>query len=145
MLLLATGLVAGKPPTPVAQLQPGDIEHFLETYPKMVAQLKALGSKYEGLKNPSAMQAALANDEVKSLLERYDWTTESFLAKLTTIASAYGSVRIQAELANLPEDQRAMVASMMGAQMNNLITVHPHDLALVKKHQKQLQAFFDTQ
>ena len=145
LLLVSLNLAAQKTPVPEARLESGDIEHFLETYPKMVSQLKALGKKYEGLEDPTNMQAVVANKEVRDILERYDWTTESFLSKLTTIASAFGAARVQAEMANLPAEQRAMIESMMGSQMPDLMTVHPDDLARVKKHMKRLQALFDSQ
>ncbi len=144
-LFLTGGLTAEKAKVPPAQLKAGDIEHLLETYPKMVSQLKALGKKYENLNNPTALQAALANQEVQAVLARYDWTTEGFLSKLTTIASAYGSAMMQAELAKMPAEQRAMMESMMGGQMPDLMTVHPDDMALVQKHMAKLRVFFDSQ
>ncbi len=54
-------------------------------------------------------------------------------------------VRMEAELANLPEQQREMMKSMVGAQMSQMFSVHEADIALVRKHVDALNKFFDEQ
>ncbi len=92
--------------------------------------------------NPAAIQAAVANSDVEKVQANYDWSGEELLTKLTAIAGAYGAAKFNAELANMPEEQRAMVKSLMWAQMPKLLAVHPSDVALVKKHMAKLETFF---
>lgn len=146
--LILFGLVAftgsamaeNKPSKP--QLTEQDINKFMKTYPKLLADLKELGGGYSMLDNPAAVQAAVANADVKKVLAKYEWSGEELLTKLTAIAGAFGAAKFDAELANMPEEQRAMVKSLMGAQMPKLLAVHPQDVALVKKHMAKLEAFF---
>jgi len=141
LFVFAGLLVAEKTVTP-PQLTEKDIDQFMSTYPKLLADLKKLGGKYSALDNPAAIQAAVANADVEKVLAKYDWSGEELLTKLTAIAGAYGAAKFDAELANMPEEQRAMVKSLMGAQMPKLLAVHPNDVALVKKHMAKLETFF---
>lgn len=84
----------------------------------------------------------MANSDVEKVQANYDWSGEELLTKLTAIAGAYGAAKFNAELANMPEEQRAMVKSLMWAQMPKLLAVHPSDVALVKKHMAKLETFF---
>lgn len=128
---------------PEPRLKAGDVQHFLESFPKMIADLKKLGDRYGDIEDPTAIQSIMASDEVQTIMQRYGWSQDTYLQKVTAIAGAYASVRMDEELANLPEEQRAMVKQMMGAQMPQLMQVHPSDVALVKKHRAKLDAFFD--
>lgn len=130
---------------PVAQLKSGDVKHFLDSFPKMLADLKKLGEGYEDIENPTAIQAIMASDEVQTIMQRYGWDQDTYMQKVTAIAGAYAAVRMDEELANLPEAQRAMVKQMMGAQMPQLLAVHPHDVKMVRQHKAALDAFFESQ
>lgn len=144
---LMAGLLvqAEEPAAPIAQLKAGDIQRFIETMPKMIKELKQMGAKYENIQDPNAAQAMMANEKVQSILKKYNWDQNEYTRKLTAIAGGYAMVRMEAELANLPEQQRAMMKSMMGAQMAQMFAVHESDLALVKKHAAALTKFFDEQ
>ncbi|GAB5560462.1 MAG: hypothetical protein SynsKO_21090 [Synoicihabitans sp.] len=130
---------------PVPQLKAGDIERFIDTMPKMVKELQKLGASYENIQDPSAAQAMMANEKVQAILKKYKWDQHEYTRKLTAIAGGYAMVRMEAELANLPEQQRAMMKSMMGAQMAQMFVVHESDIALVRKHVDALTKFFDEQ
>jgi hypothetical protein len=145
LLFAGAGFLAAESDGPVAHLKSGDVQHFLKTMPQMITDLKKLGDEYGQIDDPSAMQGMMANDKAQAILKRYGWDQEQFLTKITAIASAFGAVSIQDELASLPEDQRKMMESMIGMQSSQLIMAHPDDIKLVRKHKAQLQAFFDTQ
>ena len=130
---------------PVARLKAGDVKHVVDTMPKMVADLKKLGAEYENVSDPTAIQSVLANEKAQEILARYGWSQNDYLVKITAIASAYGAVRLQDELAQFPEEQRAMMESMVGMQMGQLIQAHPDDIKLVRKHKAALDKFFDSQ
>lgn len=121
------------------------MKHFVDTIPKMVADLKKLGAEYENVSDPTAIQSVLANEKAQKILVRYGWSQNDYLVKITAIASAYGAVRLQDELAQFPEEQRAMMESMVGMQMGQLIQAHPDDIKLVRKHKAALDKFFDSQ
>ena len=130
---------------PVAQLKAGDVERFVDSFPKMVSDLKKMGAEFGDIENPSMVQAMVANEKVQEVLERYGWNQDDYVRKLTAIVGGYAAVRMDEELAALPEEQRAMVKSMMGAQMPQLLAVHPSDVALVKRHKAALETFFESQ
>lgn len=129
---------------PKAVLKKGDIEHFIETYPKLVAEIEALGEDFDDIEDPTAAQALFANAKFQSILEKYKWEQESYVLKLSAITSGFAVVKIEAELAKLPEEQRAMMRSMLGAQMTQQFSVHPDDIAIVREHFDTLDAFFES-
>ena len=131
--------------TPAAQLKSGDIERFMETFPKMVGDLKKMGSDFGEIESPSMVMAMMANEKVQDVLTRYGWDKEDYVRKLTAIVGGYASVKMDAELAALPEEQRAMVKSMMSSQMPQLLSVHPSDVSLVQQHKAALDTFFKSQ
>lgn len=143
-LFVSPMVVMAEAEGPVAQLKAGDVKHFLESFPKMIADLKELGDQYGDIEDPTAIQAIMASDEVQSVMQRYGWDQETYLQKVTAIAGGYAAVRLEEELANLPEEQRAMVKQMMGAQMPQLMMVHPNDVKLVRQHRAALDAFFES-
>jgi flagellar biosynthesis/type III secretory pathway protein FliH len=128
---------------PKAFLKEGDIERFIETFPKMVAELEELDEEYENISDPSMAQTLMAHAEFRKVLEEYEWDEESYLHKLTAITSGYALVRIEAELAEVPAEQRAMMQAMLGSQLQSQFSVHPDDLALVREHWEKLERFFE--
>ena len=145
LLFSFSSMVTADPEGPVAQLKPGDVKHFLDTMPKMITELKKLGDDYGKVDDPSALQQMLANDKAQEILARYGWDKNDYLTKITTIASAYGAMTLQDELALLSEEQRAMMESMVGMQMPQLIMAHADDIKLVRAHKDALEAFFESQ
>lgn len=145
VLFSLSSVVTADPEGPVAQLKPGDVKHFLDTMPKMITELKKLGDDYGKVDDPSALQEMLANEKAQEILARYGWDQNNYLTKITTIASAYGAMTLQDELASLSDEQRAMMESMVGMQMPQLIMAHADDIKQVRAHQAQLEAFFETQ
>ena len=102
-LFVSPMVVMAEAEGPVAQLKAGDVKHFLESFPKMIADLKELGDQYGDIEDPTAIQAIMASDEVQSVMQRYGWDQETYLQKVTAIAGGYAAVRLEEELANLPK------------------------------------------
>lgn len=144
-ILAGLSVHAEESAAPIALLKAGDIQRFIETMPKMIKELKQMGESYENIQDPNAAQAMMANKKVQSILEKYNWDQNEYTQKLTAIAGGYAMVRMEAELANIPEQQRAMMKAMMGAQMSQMFSVHDSDIALVRKHVDALTKFFDEQ
>lgn len=126
------------------RLEAGDVERFIATFPAMVKDMKALGADLGEVENPTAIQGLMANEKVQEILARYGWSQTAYLEKVTAIAAGYAALRMEAELAALPAEQREMVKSMMGAQMSQLLQVHPADLKQVQQHKAGLDAFFES-
>ena len=145
LLFSFSSVVTAESEGPVAQLKPGDVKHFLDTMPKMIKELKKLGDDYGKVDDPSALQEMLANEKAQEILERYGWNKNDYLTKITTIASAYGAMTLQDELASLPSEQRAMMESIVGMQMSQLIMAHANDIKLVRANKAELEAFFESQ
>jgi len=143
--LCLPGLTVAEETGPGPRLEAGDVQRFIDTVPKMMKDLEALGADFGDVKNPTALQGMMAHEKVQEILARYDWHQETYLEKVTAIAGGYAAVRMDEELQALPEEQRAMVKSMMGAQMPKLLMVHPNDVKIVEQHKSALDAFFDSQ
>lgn len=144
-LLAGLFIQAEEPATPKAQLKSGDIQRFIQTMPQVIKDLKQMGAAYENIQDSSALQALMTSQKAQAVLQKYNWEQGEFTRKLTAIVAGYALVRMEAELANLPADQRAMVKSMMSGQMGHMFSVHDSDLALVKRHAAALKKFFDAQ
>jgi len=130
---------------PAAQLKAGDIQRFIQTMPKVIKDLKQMGASYENIQDPASIQALMTSTKAQVVLEKYNWGQAEFTRKLTAIVAGYALVRMETELASLPEDQRAMVKAMMSGQMAHMFAVHDSDLALIKGHSAALKKFFDQQ
>ncbi len=93
-----------------------DVDRFIETYEPLVREFEDLDEGYDGMEDPNAWQVFMANEKIKSILEKYGWN-EEFGIKWVAIASAYGFVKMDEEIANLPEDQQEQFRKMMGTQV----------------------------
>lgn len=127
---------------PKAVLKEGDIERFMETYPKLEAEFEALDGEWEDADFATALSALEANAEVQAILDRYGWDA-AFFSKLEVIVRSMALLEIEAQLAELPEGQRAMAERMMAGQLGAL-EVHSDDLAEVRSKRTELTAFFDA-
>ncbi|MDB4385498.1 hypothetical protein N9023_05490 [Opitutaceae bacterium] len=130
---------------PAAQLKGGDIQRFIQTMPQVIKDLKQMGASYDNIQDPASIQALMTSKKAQAVLQKYNWEQAEFTRKLTAIVAGYALVRMETELASLPEDQRAMVKAMMSGQMAHMFAVHDSDLARVKKHAAALKKFFDAQ
>jgi hypothetical protein len=128
-------------PGPV--LVEGDVVKFIETLPKIASKLDALGKSFEAVQSPEQAEAMLANNEVQSIMQQHGWKPEEFFTKATTISMGFGLVKMQAELAKMPPEQRQMMEQMMQRQMPDL-NLHPSDLAKLEPHAKALEAMFES-
>ena len=128
-------------PEPV--LSKGDVVKFIETFPEIASKLETLGESFEAVQSPEQAEAMLANDEVQSIMQQHGWKPEEFFTKATTISMGFAQVKMQAELAKIPEEQRQMMEQMMQQQMPDL-NLHPSDLAKLEPHAKALEALFGS-
>ena len=130
---------------PAAQVKGGDIQRCIQTMPQVIRDLKQVGTSYENIQDPASIQALMTSKKAQAVLQKYNWEQAEFTRKLTAIVAGYALVRMETELASLPEDQRAMVKAMLSGQMAHMFAVHDSDLALIKRHSAALKKFFDKQ
>lgn len=140
-------LLASEPATPSDSvkkpvLEKGDVERFIQTFPAMAKDFEALGQEFDSREDLNALMALSATQQSQAIFTKHGWDPKTFYQKVTAISFGYALLEVEKELANLSEQERAMVQSMMGAQMG-LPQVHPQDLEKVRSHQKQLKSFFD--
>lgn len=111
IMFFLTFLINGEepkiPPNPV--LKAGDVEHFIQTFPKLTKDLKALGAEYEAKSGSITFPDALkANEKFQQILKQYGWDN-NFFAKSTTILLGYSLVAYGNQLKNVtPELKKAL-------------------------------------
>ena len=150
LLLFLSGLIGGLQAAegegeaaPKAVLKKGDITRLLETFPQIRNDFEALGQQFEGVEDLGALQAMAANSEVQAILLKYGWDLETFFPKLSAMVMGFVNLELEKQLAQLPEQQRAMMKQMMQSQQGGL-SIHPNDMAMLKPFEKQLRALFES-
>ena len=94
LLFVSTSFVIAaesEPPKPV--LKPGDVKHFIKTYPLLVKDLEKYGMKYEAKAgNVTVPEALKASEEFREILKKHGWD-EQFWHKFATIAMGYAFIQ----------------------------------------------------
>ena len=115
-----------------------DIDRYIETIIPMTEELEALGENWGDDMDEYSLRQTLESNEVMEVVEKYGWDKD-FGAKFMAITFGTAVVGMEAELEKLPEDQRAQVNAMMGAQMDAYRkAVQQADLDLLKKRYDDL-------
>ena len=100
-----------------AVLTDNDIEHFIKTFKPMTAELEEHGHTMEEENEPdpmagfanirTAMQEMMAEDEVITILKKYDWD-ENFIDTYIAVSMGYFYNKMNMELNKMEDDEKAM-------------------------------------
>jgi hypothetical protein len=164
---LAGFSVYGEDPEPL--LNPGDVEHFIKTFPLVVQQLEELGLQYEAESGDYDLpDAARINDEVLSILKKHGWD-EHFFTVMPHIMKAYTALVYKAEL---PEMDRKIAEAIKEIEANPALSdamkkqmidqikasqglaagqqstmeeeIHPDDLAQISEYLEEIKAILEN-
>lgn len=133
--LLACSLANGQ-----GMLTKADVSRFIDTYEPMAKELEELGDDWEGV-NMNTMNAFSANAQVMGILEKYGWD-EGLITKWSMIAMGYSLVKMDEQLAALPEAQREQYKTALAAQQMSF-TITDEDKDLIKARMSDLDRLFD--
>lgn len=142
-LFLLALLSAEENPEPKPILNTGDVQKFINTFPKIAEAYEKLGNQIKSRKDFNKVAAMASNEKVQAILEKYGWDVETFGQKLVTIASGYATAEMEKQLSQLPAQQRAMYESMMGGQLQ-MPDIHPQDLQMIQANLPKLTQFFEN-
>lgn len=144
LLFLLLALVAfsqTKPSEP--QLTEKDIDLFLTSYKPIVKDLYKLGKDYQGISDPSSIDALMANSSVQSIFKKYGWSDQQ-IQKFSYMTSIFVHQKYSEQLAAIPEEQKQMMLQAMPdlARYVNPDAFHPKDLELVAEYEDQIEEVF---
>jgi len=105
-----------------------DLSRFIKTFKPMTDELEALGANYEAMTQMNALDALKANSELLNVLEKYGWD-ENSLMKWARIGIGFSYVKMEEQMDQIPEAQRAQFEAAMQMQENSFnITDKEKDL-----------------
>lgn len=126
-------------------LSDGDIERFIKTYKPLMEDFENAGQKFDGIKDPSSLDALRANKEMNDILKKHGWD-EQWIGKTLTITASYGILKIEEQLKELPEDQRKQYEQFLSASTDPLKEMTTdEDIKRVSKHVADLDELFDNE
>lgn len=167
LLIFVAGFsVYGEDPEP--KLKPGDVEHFLKTFPLVSQQLEELGMQYEAESGDYDLpDAARFNQEFLAILKKHGWD-ENFFSVMALIMKGYTALAYKAEL---PEIDRKIAEAIKEIEANPALSdamkkqmieqikasqglaagqqttleedIHPDDLAQISEYMEEIKALLD--
>jgi hypothetical protein len=166
LLLLAFAGIAQEKPIQI--LESGDVEHFINTFPKLEKDLEKYGLRYEAREgNVTIPEAVKAKDDFLSILKKHGWD-ENFFQKFGTIMIGYSSIvygkemkkaetefdrsireidsnpNLTAEMKSQFKEQMRAAQSALKNQDNTLMkSIHQNDLDLVKPYIEEIKKVID--
>lgn len=142
IIFLALNTNAQDAETPKAVLSADDIQLFMETLKPLQQDIEKLDNTYD-LDDPTSMQAVAANEEVKAIFKKHGWSEDYYL-KVAAITSSFAHLKMEKELENIPEAQRAYMKQMMETyNVGSKSQLNPADLKLVTDNYEVLNTFFE--
>ncbi len=128
---------------PKAVLSASDIQLFIKTLKPLQQDIEKLGTDYD-VEDPTTMQALAASEEIKAIFKKHGWSEDYYL-KVAAITSAFAHLKIEKELQNIPEEQRAYMKQMMESyNVGAKSQLNPADLKIVKDNYEALNTYFET-
>ena len=144
ILILFVSLIANAQETtpPKAVLTASDIQLFMKTLKPLQQDIEKLGTKYD-VDDPTTMQSLAASEEIKAVFKKYGWSEDYYL-KVAAITSAFAHLKMEKELENIPEAQRAYMKQMMESyNVGAKSQLNPADLKIVTDNYTVLNTFFE--
>ncbi|MCK4761210.1 MAG: hypothetical protein KAW12_03355 [Candidatus Aminicenantes bacterium] len=155
VFVFCTLVTAQEPPKQL--LKPGDVKHFIKTFPLLEKEMTAYGLKYDAKSGDTTVPEALkAKSDFLDILKKHGWD-ENYFGKLGTIMMGYSSIVYGAQMKqadsemtkqlkeiesnpNIPaamketlKAQLKMAAGVMKTTASTLKTnIHAMDLALIR-------------
>ncbi len=140
VLMLFVGFAATAQ-NPAAVLEQADIDKFVETVRPMTKELEALGvdlDKKESSGTMNPYEALQANADAQKIMKKYGWGVD-FSVKWMAIGMCYAQVKMDEQLAMMPEAQREQAKKMMAMANSKMAgMVNEKDLKLVKANKDKL-------
>ncbi|MFC2158552.1 hypothetical protein ACFLT9_12015 [Acidobacteriota bacterium] len=166
LFAFSSPLVVGQTAKPV--LEKGDVERFIETFPKLKVEFEKFDVEMDAEKGTLTYNEALqASAEFRAILKKYGWD-ENFLMKTTTIIQGVVALTMKDAMKasnpdmerakkaiesnpNISESMKKQLLSKLGqgqaamGGMGALQSLNPADLALIKIHIKELKEMLDDE
>jgi len=168
LFMLFSVVSAQDPPQPI--LEPGDVKHFIKTFPLLEKDMKDYGFKYEARGGTMTVPEAIqSRNELLEILKKHGWD-ENFYQKTGVIILGYSSIvygeemkkaddafeeslkeidsnpHLSDEMKKQLKEQMIAAGSamkMQGSAFKNRI--HPNDLKMISPHIKEIQEVIDNQ
>ncbi len=166
LFMLVSVVTAEDPPKPI--LKPGDVKHFIKTFPLLEKDIEKHGFKYEAKGGKMTVPEAIkSSEEFLEILKKHGWD-ENFYEKAGVIMLGYSSIVYGEEMKKadgafeeslkeldsntylsdemkkqLKEQMKAAkgVMKMQDSALKNRI--HPNDLEMISPHVKEIQKVID--
>ncbi len=169
LFALSSLVFADKPEAPKPILKPGDVKHFIKTFPLLKEEFKKFEVKYDGTSGAMTYPGALkASGEFLGILKKHGWD-EHFFAKTAAIAMGYSMIIAGKEMKNadpkiakaikeiesnphlseamkkqMLEQMKTIKGAMKVQQMALKRNAHKADMELIKPHIEDLKKLFDN-
>lgn len=92
LFTLSAMLIADEPEAPKPVLKPGDVKHFIKSFPLLKEELKKYEVKYDGKAGIVTYPEAIkASSEFLGILKKHGWD-EHFFEKTAAICLGYSSI-----------------------------------------------------
>ena len=169
LFTLSAVVFADEPEAPKPVLKPGDVKHFIKTFPLLKEEFKKFEVKYDGKAGIVTYPEALAaSGEFLGILKKHGWD-EQFFTKTAAICVGYSMIvagkamknadpqvaKAIKEIESNPHlsdamkkqmiDQMKTVKGVMKEQQKALKrSAHKADMELVKPHIEDLKKLFEN-
>ncbi|MCP4633893.1 MAG: hypothetical protein GY855_13285, partial [candidate division Zixibacteria bacterium] len=151
-------------------LKPGDVKHFIKTFPLLEKEMKNLGIEYETKGGTiTAPEAVKSRNELTEILKKHGWD-DSFFQKTGVILLGYSSIlyseekkkaesgfqeslneidsnpHLSDEMKKQLKEQMKAAESAMNIQGTTFTnSIHPHDLQMISPHIEEIQRVLDKE
>lgn len=166
ILLLSSLVIAQEKPRQV--LESGDVEHFIDTFPKLEKDFERYGLKYEAREgNVTIPDVVKAKDDFLSILKKHGWDA-NFFQKFGAIMIGYSTIVYGKEMKNadskldksikeiddnpnltpemknqLKEQMRLVKNAMQEQKVNFKKSIHQNDLDMIKPFVEEIKNVID--
>ncbi|MBN2543289.1 hypothetical protein JXI42_10530 [bacterium] len=154
----------------VQVLKPGDVEHFIETYPKLEADLESFGVEVDSRNGEMTMPEAIeAQNDFLGILQKHGWD-ETFFQKAGVILLGYSMIVYDEEIVkadssfdaslkeiesnpNLSDEMKEQLKEQLKTAQGVLSeqqsafrqNIHPADIELVRPHVEELKETLENE
>ena len=169
LFTLSAMVFADEPQAPQPLLKPGDVKHFIKTFPLLKEDFKKFDVKYDGKAGIVTYPEALAaSQEFLGILKKHGWD-EHYFEKMAAICLGYSMIvsgkemkKVDPEIAKaikeiesnphlsaemkkqLLEQMKAVKGAVKEQQKTLKRTVHQADMELIKPHLEELKKLFEN-